>query len=159
MRRNFGLTSRNGPFARARDAKPVLTLLSAALFGIIGASLAAMSFNDARSAVTSLFRGYSLIAAALAAGFGCWSYIYFAWPRLAAHFSGGDAFSDLVRFYAKAAVVLTLIYIAARASFVFGQPRLSVVLMCLSGGAAAASAFQTVLTFVPPVPPSETDGR
>ena len=158
MRRNFGLPPKSGAFARARDAKPLLTLFCASVFGIIGASIAAMSFNDARAAVTSLFHGYSLIAVALAAGFGCWGYIYFAWPRLAAHFTGGDAFSDLLRFYVKAVAALIVLFLLAKLASSAGPLRLSVLLLCISGGAAAAAAFQTVLTFVPPAPPSG-DGR
>ena len=155
MRRNWGLPPKSGAFGRVRDAKPLLTLFAAAVFGIIGAALAAMSFNDARGLIATLFHGLSLVAVMVAAGFGCWSYIYLAWPRLAAHFTGGDAFSDLVRFYAKAAAGLLVLFGAAKLSMALGSPRLSVLLLCVSGGAGAAAAFQTVLTFVPPAPPSD----
>lgn len=158
MRRNWGLPKKDGAFARARDAKPLMSLGSAAVFGIIGASLAAMSFNAARGLTGSLFHGVSLVFVGLAAGFGCWAYIYFAWPRLAAQFSGGDAFSDLIRFYARATLGLVAIAGIAWLSLALGSARLSVLAYCISGGAAAAAAFQTVLTFVPPVPP-DTIGR
>jgi len=116
----------------------------------IGAALAAISFTDARSILTGLFRGFSLAPAIVAAGFGCWMYIYVAWPRFAAQFHGGDTFSDLIRFYARAAVALILFLFVARfARLVLGDT-VSGLLLCVSGGAAAAAAFQTVMAFVPP---------
>lgn len=153
MTRNWGLPPKSGAFSRARDAKPLLTLFSALVFGVIGASLAAISFNEARALIAQLFHGASLVAVMAAAGFGCWSYVYLAWRRLAAQFSGGDAFSDLIRFYVKAALALLVVFGLAKLSLALGSARISVVLLCVSGGAAAAAAFQTVLTFVPPAPP------
>ncbi len=149
MTRNWGIPPKGG-FQRARHAKPVLTLTVTAIYGIIGAALAAISFTDARSILTGLFRGFSLAPAIVAAGFGCWMYIYVAWPRFAAQFHGGDTFSDLIRFYARAAVALILFLFVARfARLVLGDT-VSGLLLCVSGGAAAAAAFQTVMAFVPP---------
>ncbi|HNR75994.1 MAG TPA: hypothetical protein PKM48_02620 [Parvularculaceae bacterium] len=149
MTRNWGIPPKGG-FQRVRHAKPVLTLTVTAIYGIIGAALAAISFTDARSILTGLFRGFSLAPAIVAAGFGCWMYIYVAWPRFAAQFHGGDTFSDLIRFYARAAVALILFLFVARfARLVLGDT-VSGLLLCVSGGAAAAAAFQTVMAFVPP---------
>jgi len=148
--RNWGIPPKDGPFPRARHAKPVLTLTVTAIYGIIGAAIAAISFSDARTILVGLFRGLSLAPAIIAAGFGCWVYIYVAWPRFAAQFHGGDTFSDLVRFYARAAVALILFLFAAKfTQIVFGDT-IAGILLCVSGGAAAAAAFQTVMTFVPP---------
>jgi len=149
LTRNWGIPPKGG-FQRVRHAKPVLTLTVTAIYGIIGAALAAISFTDARSILTGLFRGFSLAPAIVAAGFGCWMYIYVAWPRFAAQFHGGDTFSDLIRFYARAAVALILFLFVARfARLVLGDT-VSGLLLCVSGGAAAAAAFQTVMAFVPP---------
>ncbi len=153
MTRNWGIPPKDGAFPRARGAKPLMTLGVAAIYGIIGAALAAISFSDARSILTGLFRGLSLAPAIVAAGFGCWIYIYIAWPRFAAQFHGGDAFSDLVKFYARAAVCLILFLFAAKFAEIVLGPTISGLLLCVSGGAAAAAAFQTVLTFVPPTAP------
>ncbi len=150
MTRNWGISPKDGDFKRARHAKPLLTLAVTAVYGIIGAALAAISFADARSILTGLFRGWSLAPAVVAAGFGCWSYIYVAWPRFAAHFHGGDTFSDLVRFYARAAVVLILFLFVAKFAEIILGATVSGLLLCVSGGGAAAAAFQTVMTFVPP---------
>lgn len=149
MTRNWGIPPKGG-FQRARHAKPVLTLFVAAIYGIIGAALAAISFAEARTILTGLFHGLSLGFAIVAAGFGCWSYIYIAWPRFAAQFHGGDTFSDLIRFYARAAIALILLFFVAKFPMVLNMERIAGLLLCISGGAAAAAAFQTVLTFVPP---------
>jgi len=152
MNRNFGLPVKPGDtaFRNARNEKPVTTLLITAIFGIIGAAIAAISFSEARDLFSTLYHGRSLIAAVLAAGFGCWMYIWIARPRFAAHFKPeGDAFSDLLRFYAKAAAALLGIYLLGR----YGMPAIgklfSGILLCIAGGAGAAAAFQTVLAFVP----------
>lgn len=150
MTRNWGIPPKDGAFPRARHAKPVLTLTVTAIYGIIGAAIAAISFSDARTILTGLFRGLSLAPAIIAAGFGCWVYIYVAWPRFAAQFHGGDAFSDLVRFYARAAVALILFLFAAKFTQIIFGDTIAGILLCVSGGAAAAAAFQTVMTFVPP---------
>ncbi len=148
MTRNWGIQPKDGGLGRLR--RPILTLCVTAVYGIIGAALAAISFTDARRILTGLFQGLSLAPAIIAAGFGCWVYIYVAWPRFAAQFHGGDEFSALVRFYARAAVALILLLFAARFSQLIFGDTLSGVLLCVSGGAAAAAAFQTVMTFVPP---------
>jgi hypothetical protein len=155
MTRNWGLPSKPDAFRKARKARPFATLGITAIFGIIGAAIAAISFNDARAVLDNLFHGRSLIMAVVAAGFGCWLYIFLARPRFAAHFSGGDAFADLLKFYARAAIGLVVVWIAAKlAQFVAGDLT-SVLLLCVSGGAAAAAAFQTVLAFVPGYGPEE----
>lgn len=150
MTRNWGIPPKEGEFRRARNAKPLLTLSVTAIYGVIGAALAAISFTDARAILTGLFRGFSLIPAIIAAGFGCWAYIYVAWPRFAAQFQGGDTFSDLVRFYARAAVALVLFLFVVKFAEIILPSTISGLLLCVSGGAAAAAAFQTVMTFVPP---------
>ncbi len=152
MTRNWGLPPRSGKraFLDARTAKPVMTLFVSAVFGVIGASVAAISFADARIYAASLFHGPSLIAAVVAAGFGCWMYVWLARPRFAAQFSGrGDAFSKLLRFYAKAALGLGVILFAGKFAETIDPKLISILLLCISGGAGAAAAFQTVLTFVP----------
>lgn len=155
MTRNWGIPPKDGDVARGRYAKPLMTLAVTAVYGVIGAALAAISFSDARTILTGIFRGMSLAPAIIAAGFGCWAYIYIAWPRFAAQFRGGDSFSDLVRFYARAAVALILfLFIAKFAQIALGDT-VSGVLLCVSGGAAAAAAFQTVMTFVPPGAPNK----
>ena len=103
MTRNWGIPPNDGGFRKARRARPFLTLGVTAVYGIIGASVAGMGFNDARAMLTGLFHGPSLLAAVVAAGFGCWVYILLAWQRFAAQFTGGDAFSDLLQFYARRA--------------------------------------------------------
>ncbi len=150
MTRNWGIPPKGGAFRRARHAKPLMTLGVTAIYGIIGAALAAISFTDARSILTGLFHGLSLAPAIVAAGFGCWVYIYVAWPRFAAQFHGGDTFSDLVRFYARAAVALILLLFAVKFAGIILPKTITGLLLCMSGGAAAAAAFQTVMTFVPP---------
>jgi hypothetical protein len=152
MSRNWGLPSKGEQLALrdARTTKPAMTLFVSAVFGIIGASVAAVSFADARDALAGLFHGPSLITAIVAAGFGCWMYVWLARPRFAAQFSGkGDAFSKLVRFYAKAALGLGLALLFAKLAGVFDLKLISVRLLCISGGAGIAAAFQTVLAFVP----------
>ncbi|MGF1544464.1 MAG: hypothetical protein ACFB00_08205 [Parvularculaceae bacterium] len=153
MTRYWGIRSKDGAFERARDAKPLATLAVSAAFGGIGAAVAAIGFAEASRALTNLFHGISLAAAVVAAGAGCWAYVFFAWPRFAAQFSGGDAFSDLLRFYARAAVLLVAGLLAARFADAVVGVRLGGLLLCFMGGAGAAAAFQTVLTFVPAVPP------
>lgn len=150
MTRNWGIPPKDSAFRRARHAKPMMTLGVTAIYGVIAAALAAISFTDARTILTGLFRGLSIAPAIIAAGFGCWVYIYVAWPRFAAQFHGGDTFSDLVRFYARAAVVLILILFTAKFADIVFPDIISGALLCVSGGAAAAAAFQTVMTFVPP---------
>ncbi len=150
MTRNWGIPPKDSAFRRARHAKPIMTLGVTAIYGIIAAALAAISFTDARTILTGLFRGLSIAPAIIAAGVGCWVYIYVAWPRFAAQFHGGDTFSDLVRFYARAAVALILFLFAAKFAGVILPDMISGALLCVSGGAAAAAAFQTVMTFVPP---------
>ncbi len=152
MNRNWGLPKKNGrdAFRNAQDAKPGMTLFASAVFGVIGAAIAAISFAEARDAIADLFHGPSLVAAIIAGGFGCWTYIWLARPRFAAQLSGkGDAFSKLVRFYAKAAASLCLILALAKLAGAADPKIISVLLLCASGGAGAAAAFQTVLAFVP----------
>lgn len=152
MSRNWGLP-RKGDRAAIRDAKvakPLLTLFVSVIFGVIGAAIAVISFAEARGNLTNLFHGVSLIAAVLAAGFGCWLYIWLARPRFAAQLSGkGDAFSILLRFYARAAIALFILLLAGQVADAFMPKITGVLLLCMSGGAAAAAAFQTVLAFVP----------
>ncbi len=152
MARNWGIPpkSGDGAFRRAQSARPVATLSVTALFGIIGAAIAAISFNDARDVIDNVFHGKSLIFAVIAAGTGCWTYVWVARPRFAAHFTGaGDAFSDLLRFYAKAAFALVGVLVLAKLAHYIVGDRIAVLLLCLAGGAGAAAAFQTVLAFVP----------
>lgn len=151
MARNWGIPPKeeDAAFARARTTKPLMTLGVSAVFGVIGAAIAAISFADARDIIENVFKGWSLIFAVIAAGVGCWTYVWLARPRFAAHFSGGDAFSDLLRFYAKAAIGLTVALGLAKLADFFVGDRLAVFLLCLAGGAGAAAAFQTVLAFVP----------
>jgi len=152
MNRNWGLPPKPGrvAFKNAKTAKPLATLGLTAIFGVIGAAIAAISFNEARDVLAGLFHGGSLVAAIAAAGFGCWGYIWLARPRFAAHFTGeSDAFADLLRFYIKAAIVLFAALIAARAANTVLGNLVSVLMLCISGGAGAAAAFQTVLAFVP----------
>ena len=155
MTRNWGIPPKDGAFRRARNAKPIMTLGVTAVYGVIGAAIAAISFTEAREILTGLFRGLSLAPAIIAAGFGCWIYIYVAWPRFAAQFRGGDTFSDLVHFYARAAVALILFLFAIKFCGIFLPDMISGALLCVSGGAAAAAAFQTVMTFVPPASPEK----
>lgn len=152
MQRNWGLPPRTdrAAFRTAKDAKPAMTLIASAAFGIIGAAVAAISFAEARDAIAGLFHGASLIAAIVAGGFGCWTYIWLARPRFAAQLSAkGDAFSKLLRFYAKAALGLGAVMLVSMLAGVADFKIVSVLLLCASGGAGAAAAFQTVLAFVP----------
>lgn len=152
MQRNWGMPPKAGQrvLLDAKTAKPVMTLFVSAMFGVIGAAVAAISFADARDIISGLFRGPSLVMAVVAAGVGCWTYIWLARPRFAAQFTGkGDAFSKLLRFYAKAALGLGVILLAAKLAQGIDPRFISVLLLCASGGAGAAAAFQTVLAFVP----------
>lgn len=152
MNRNWGLPPRSEQIALrdAKTSKPAMTLFVSAVFGVIGAAVAAASFADARDMLTGLFHGPSLIAVIVAAGFGCWMYVWLARPRFAAQLSGkGDAFSKIVRFYAKAALGLGLTLLLAKLTGALDPKHISVLLLCISGGAGAAAAFQTVLAFVP----------
>lgn len=158
MTRNWGLPTKpeQTAFNSARKTRPFATLGITAIFGAIGAAIAAISFNTARGHIDDLFHGGSLVMAVVAAGFGCWSYIWIARPRFAAHFKPvGDAFSDLLRFYARAALALILVLLAAQVAIFVAGDLISVILLCVSGGAAAAAAFQTVLAFVPGYEPEE----
>lgn len=152
MTRNWGLPPKSDSdgFKRARAENPFATLSLSVVYGAIGAAVAAMSFNEARDLIVGLFRGLSLIGAIVAGGFGCWAYVWLARPRFAAHFNGkGDAFSDLLRFYFVGTLVLGALFAAAKAAELVGVEMLSVILLCIAGGAGAAAAFQTVLAFVP----------
>lgn len=153
MSRNWGMPSKAGAktFRDAKTAKPLLTLFVSAIFGVFGAAVAVISFGAAREALSGLFHGGSLIAAIAAAGFGCWLYVWLARPRFAAQFAGkSDAFSSLIRFYARAAVALIVLLATGLAvGGLLSFQLASVALLCMSGGAGAAAAFQTVLAFVP----------
>lgn len=152
MNRNWGLSGKNQPagLRDAKTAKPAMTLFVSAVYGIFGAATAAISFAEARLILAGLFHGASLVATIVAAGFGCWVYIWLARPRLAAQFTGkGDAFSTLLRFYARAAFGLIALMAIAFAASVAGLQIPSVLGFCIAGGAGAAAAFQTVLAFVP----------
>ena len=152
MTRNWGLPQKpdGTSFRQARSQHPMATLSLSLIYGVIGAAVAAVSFADARTLIAGLFHGLSLIPAVVAAGFGCWAYVWLARPRFAAHFTGkGDGFSDLVRFYALGALVLFTLIAAAKGAEMFAGDTVSVLLLCISGGAGAAAAFQTVLAFVP----------
>ncbi|WP_425408104.1 hypothetical protein [Hyphococcus sp.] len=150
--RNWGLPNKDEQRA-IRDAKtykPGLTLLVTAVFGVIGAAVAAVSFAEARDDISGLFHGGTLAAVIVSAGFGCWGYVWLARPRFAAQLSGrGDAFSKLVRFYARAALGLGILLLLASISGIFAPVMFSVLFLCVAGGAGAAAAFQTVLAFVP----------
>lgn len=152
MTRNWGLPQKPdaAAFRQARSERPLSVLALSALYGVIGAAIAAISFAEARALATSLFHGASLVAAVVAAGFGCWTYVWLARPRFAAHFTGkSDAFSDLLRFYAVGALALILLIAAGRlAEMIIGDVA-GILILCISGGAGAAAAFQTVLAFVP----------
>lgn len=153
MGRNWGLPSKDGAkaFHDAKVAKPLLTLFVSGVFGVFGAALAVISFGEARDDLSGLFQGGSLIAAILAAGFGCWLYVWLARPRFAAQFSGkGDAFANLLRFYIRAAVTLIALLAAGfAADGLLSLELIGAALLCMCGGAGAAAAFQTVLAFVP----------
>ncbi len=159
MTRNWGIPAKDGEFRRARNAKPLLSLGITAIYGVIGAALAALSFTEARTILTGLFRGWSLAPAIVAAGLGCWLYMYIAWPRFAAQFQGGDEFADLLRFYARAAIALVVLLFAAKFAKILVGPTVGGMLLCLSGGAAAAAAFQTVMLFVPPISPGDSSPK
>lgn len=152
MTRNWGLPRKEPgrTVIDAKAAKPLLTLFISFIFGVIGASVAIIGFAGARDLMTGLFHGGSLVLSVLAAGLGCWFYIWLARPRLAEQFLGsGGAFSTLLRFYAKAALVMFSIVAVAYASTIFAPEIVTVLILCAGGGAGAAAAFQTVLAFVP----------
>ena len=152
MSRNWGLPKKlpRGALVDTKIAKPLLTLFVSGVFGVIGAAIAVLSFAAARTAIAGLFQGQSLIAAILAAGFGCWFYIWLARPRFAAQFGGqGDIFHRVLRFYVIATLSLSSLFLLAVSSGAIMPGLIEVFLFCLTGGAAAAAAFQTVLAFVP----------
>lgn len=152
MTRNWGLPAKDERAAirNAKESKPLMTLGLSAVFGVIGAAIAAISFAEAQELIANLFHGGSLVAAVVAAGFGCWSYIWLARPRFAAQFTGeGDAFSSLLRFYVRATVILIVLIILGESARLIAPTFVSIFLLCASGGAGAAAAFQTVLAFVP----------
>ncbi|MBT8473018.1 MAG: hypothetical protein HKN14_00405 [Marinicaulis sp.] len=152
MTRNWGLPTSEDKAAlnAARLDRPVLTLTVSAVFGVLGASIAILSFAGARELLANLFHGGSLVVAVLAAGFGCWSYIWLARRRFAAHFTGeGHAFSSLLVFYIRAAASLIALLLAGLLLDNYIPAWTSVLFLCAAGGAGAAAAFQTVLTFVP----------
>lgn len=152
MTRNWGLPPSDEKTAlySARSDRPILTLTISAIFGIFAASIAVICFAGARGRIDELFHGGTLIGAVLAAGLGCWVYIWIARPRFADHFTGkGHAFSILLRFYARAAAVLIGVVLAAMSINIAAAPIIGVLLLCIGGGAGAAAAFQTVLAFVP----------
>lgn len=156
MARQWGLPQKEEEaFLRARRARPFATLGISAVFGILGAAISTLSFAGARGAIQHVFHGWSLIAAVIAGGFGCWLYIWIARPRFAAHFAGGDDFSDLLRFFARAALALAAAFGAAQVFQFLKIETVSALLFCASGGAAAAAAFQTVLAFVPAYRPPD----
>ena len=150
MARNWGIPTKEGGigFRDAKSAKPILTLAISAVYGAIGAAIAVISFDEARQVLTHLFHGGSLVAAILAAGFGCWGYIWLTRPRFASLFSGkGDPFSSLVRFYVRAAIGLFVLLIAGQAAGLLPTNLISVLILCISGGAGAAAAFSNRARF------------
>lgn len=159
MNRNWGLPSKQERAAvrSAKEAKPLATLAMSVVFGVFGAAVAALSFSGAQELLSGIFHGRSMIMAVLAAGFGCWAYVWLARPRFAAHFDGrGDAFADLLQFYARAALALAVLLLIGRFSDVIVGDFIKVLILCASGGAGAAAAFQTVLAFVPNYQEEET---
>lgn len=152
MSRNWGLPKgkKTGAFRDAKVEKPVMTLLVSAVFGVLGASLSVIGFAAARDAVHDLYHGASLIAAVISGGFGCWAYVWLARPRIAAQITGErHAFSSLLRFYAQAAVSLSALLLLSIALRKTAPEIVYVAMFCITGGAGAAAAFQTVLAFVP----------
>ena len=113
--------------------------------------VAGLGFSEARGVAAGLFQDRSLPVAVFAGGFGAWFYVWLVRPRFAAHFSpgGSDAFSTLVRFYAKAALGLLIFLAFARFSAQLTGPLASALMLCICGGGGAAAAFQTVIAFVP----------
>ncbi|MFQ5563629.1 MAG: hypothetical protein ACE5FO_08670 [Parvularculaceae bacterium] len=159
MTRNWGLPSKRERAAvrSAREAKPLATLAISVVFGVFAAAAAALSFDAAQSLLAGVFHGWTMVAAVLAAGFGCWAYVWLARPRFAAHFDGrGDVFSDLLRFYARAVLALAVLLLFGRFSSAIVGDFISVLALCAAGGASAAAAFQTVLAFVPSYEEEET---
>ncbi|MEO0399438.1 MAG: hypothetical protein AAF224_08445 [Pseudomonadota bacterium] len=159
MTRNWGIPAKGLDLSRARNARPALTLLVSAAYGVIGVSLTFFSFTGARDMLDGLFRGPSIAAAVIAGSFGCWLYILLSWPRFAAQFTGGDGFSAVVLFYARATVALSAALLLAKVAAVVAGSTVSGLMLCAAGGAAAAAAFQTVLTFVPAGPPASPSSR
>ncbi len=152
MGRNWGIPGKPAAVRQAEDARPLATLGVTAIFGVAAATIAAVSFSDAASRYLGLFHGASLAFAVLAAGFGCWLYVFIAWPRFAANFTGGDGFPVLVSFYAKAAGALILMAGAVAGLNAIAPPPIAGAAACFAGGAAAAAAFHTVIVFVPSGP-------
>ena len=154
MTSNWGHSSNSGAIRAAANQRPVATLAVTATFGVAAAAIATLAFSDATGAYSGIFRGKSLAFAVVAAGFGCWLYVFLAWPRFAASFNGRDGFSTLVAFYARAAAALVA---GATISAFLGDaapPVVAGATACFIGGAAAAAAFQTVIAFVPAAPES-----
>ena len=152
MGRNWGIpnSSARGALRNVDISKPLLTLLTSAIFGIIGVAIAVISFAGARTIAVGLFNGASLAAAVIAAGAGCWLYVWIARPRFAAQFSGkGDVFHKLLRFYIAAVAALVVLFFAASMASGMLPAIITVFLYCFTGGSAAAAAFQTILAFVP----------
>ncbi|MEM8935604.1 MAG: hypothetical protein AAGC77_04280 [Pseudomonadota bacterium] len=152
MARNWGLSTNDErrTLRDAQTAKPVLTLLASFVFGVVGASVAVLSFSLARGATTDLFQGFYLLLSVIAAGFGAWGYVWLALPRFAAQFRAiGDPFSKLIRFYLRAAILLVILTFIGRVMLTTAPNILTTLVLCISGGAGAAAAFQTVLAFVP----------
>lgn len=159
MNRNWGLPAKQERAAvrNAKEMKPFATLSISVVFGVFGAALAAISFGDARELLSGLFHGRSLIPAVLAAGFGCWAYVWLARAKFAAHFDGrGNAFSDLLKFYGRATLALIILLFVGRFSGLITGDFIRVLILCATGGAGAAAAFQTVLAFVPNYQEEET---
>ncbi|MEO1015068.1 MAG: hypothetical protein AAFX08_07765 [Pseudomonadota bacterium] len=149
MSRNWGIPGKPAALKQAEGARPLATLAVTAVFGVAAATIAAVAFSDAASRYFGLFHGVSLAMAVIAAGFGCWLYVFIAWPRFAANFTGGDGFQVLVSFYAKAAGALILMAGLIVGLNAVAPPAIAGAAACFVGGAAAAAAFHTVIVFVP----------
>ncbi|MBI1392687.1 MAG: hypothetical protein GC152_08100 [Alphaproteobacteria bacterium] len=149
MARNWGLSGKSAAMRAAANERPILSLLVTAVFGIGAAAISTLAFSDAAGSYGDLFHGASLAFAVAAAGFGCWLYVFVAWPRFAANFTGRDGFSTLLTFYARASAGLVITAIGSAALATVASPVIAGALACFVGGAAAAAAFQTVIAFVP----------
>ncbi len=157
MSRNWGIPSKPGnrTLRTAKNTRPIATALISLGFGIIGALIAGVSFNQARLMLAGLFHDKSLYGAVIAAVFGCWFYVWLVRPRFAAHFSAenqpnsADPFFDIARFYARAAAGLLIFLFIARTSHHLAGDMVATLLLCVAGGGGAAAAFQTVISFVP----------
>jgi len=153
MSRNWGIPSKpgNSTIRQAKNTRPVGTMMISVIFGMIGAMVAGLGFSEARNILSGLFQHKSLIASVVAGAFGAWFYVWLVRPRFAAHFSPGegDAFSDILRFYAKATLGLFIFLILARLSIYVTGNTITALLLCVVGGGGAAAAFQTVIAFVP----------